>query len=105
MDTALAIAVASASLAVVGAVVSAWYARRAASTDARRTVDELAATVEHWARQQRRDTMRRVRAAAGGGEASGGAPEAPPGAPQAVAHPVSLSDHKAALRRRMRGAA
>jgi len=63
MDGTIVASVGAAALSVGGAVISAWFARRAASADARKAVDELAETVERFTRIARREQMRRVRSA------------------------------------------
>lgn len=92
------------ALGVIFAVASAWFARQAQRAAESADVVEIARTVEKLARQQRSDTMRRVRAAAGTGMEAGpsvGAPFAPPELQQSLdlGHPGNIQELKAQLRR------
>lgn len=100
MDTTVLIALVAALLSVASAVVSMWFARRAWSADSRKDVDELAATVERFARVARRETMRRVRGAAGSLPASGDDGSPPPELVAAPAQPLTKSELRARLLRR-----
>lgn len=100
MNTDDLVSVVAALVGVGAAVAAAWFARRSASSDAKRSVDELAANVEHLARITRREQMRRVRASATGAE-GGSDPMAGPPELRAVPEAANPADRKAALRQRM----
>jgi cob(I)alamin adenosyltransferase len=102
-STTLLITLVGLSGSVVGAVVSAWFARESRRVSAAGTVDELAAVVQKVAATQRRETMRRVRAAAPDVQAGLFAGDAPPElvAPQTAAGPVSKDQLRRQLLRRV----
>lgn len=100
VDFAIVLALSSSALSVLAAVVSAWFARRAQSSDARKAVDELAETVERFTRIARREQMRRVRSATPLSEGANGEASAPP--ELAAAAPVLTPQQiKAELRARL----
>lgn len=96
--TTLLIALVALSGSVVGAVVSAWFARQSAKVSAAGTVDELAQIVQKVAATQRRETMRRVRASAPSPEGGLAASDAPPELAAPVAPPMTTKDQ---LRRQL----
>lgn len=104
MDTAntlIATALVAAGIGVIAAVVAMWYARVARVVSAKGDVDELAQIVGKIASTQRREQMRRVRAAAPSAEGGSGTFQAPP---ELRAVPDAPEDQdpqavKAALRR------
>jgi len=85
-------------VSAVCAAITAWIARRAASADTRKHVDELADTVEHFAKIARREQMRRLRSAQSGPQTGGGVDAGPP--ELLAAAPPALTG-KAALRARL----
>lgn len=75
--------------------------RRRTDAELEQTVDDLVSSVERLVRQQRREQMRAVRAAASPDPGSPPPQLRDPGAPVAV--DVPSADRKAALRARLRG--
>jgi len=88
----------AAAVALVAAVAAAWFARDARVLSQRGTVDELADAVAKIAAQQRKDTMRRVRAAAPGAE---GGVAAVPTTGELFQPPQSTAELKQQLRRQL----
>lgn len=92
MDFVLWAQLAVLAISVASAVISASFARRATSAATTRAVDELAETVERFARVARRDTMRRVRASALVPEGAAGDTSPPPELVSVASHPPSKED-------------
>lgn len=82
---------------VASAVVSAWFARKSNVREIENDVDELMAVVDKIGRTTRRETMRRVRAAATEVDYP-----VPPGATVPTAQ-TPVTDLKSALRRQVFG--
>lgn len=96
-ETILLWALVACAGSVGASVVSAWFARRAASSDARKAVDELAETVERFTRIARRDQMRRVRASSPVLGAAGDEVAPPPELVQPTVRPLSKAELRAAF--------
>lgn len=100
METAVLIALVASAISVASAVVSMWFARQSASSEARAAVDELAQTVERFTRLARRETMRRVRGAAPVLSPDGSDASPPPELVAAPAAPLTKSELRQRLMRR-----
>lgn len=91
-------------ISVAAAVVSVMAVRRGADADLRGDVHELAAMVERFSKEARRDKMRRVRAGEKVGTIDDEPMPVPPGFnPAQASLPVGTFDRKQELRRRLKG--
>jgi len=97
MDFVLWAQLAALAISVASAVISASFARRATGAATTRAVDELAETVERFARIARRDTMRRVRASSPLSEGAAGEITPPAELVQVSPRPLTKADLRAQL--------